>query len=300
MTSPASCGEALRRFLLEVRNPDGGWGYYPGHQSRLEPTSWAHLALGTTVSEGTAVTRGPWATLGQGPRVQGLLVDASDIRPNLGFNGLATVALLQNRTAERRREARTSIDALVSHVGVTLPPSPGSSQDNSLEGWPWVDQTFSWVEPTGWCLLACKTWIRTSPAERALLRRIDSAERVLFDRVCHGGGWNYGNSTVLEQRLEPFVPTTALGLLALQDRRDHPVVVESLRRLEEIWPTQVSGMALSLTLICFAVFGLSSSAVERDLLDQWERFEFFQNVHVAAMALFALQGESNGVSAFRV
>ena len=31
-------------------------------------------------------------------------------------------------------------------------------QDGSLQAWSWVDGTFSWVEPTAWCLLLLKKW----------------------------------------------------------------------------------------------------------------------------------------------
>ena len=32
-------------FLLRVQNSDGGWGYFPGKQSWMEPTVYALLAL---------------------------------------------------------------------------------------------------------------------------------------------------------------------------------------------------------------------------------------------------------------
>jgi hypothetical protein len=34
-----------RSLLLKSQNPDGGWGYFPGKPSWLEPTAWAALAL---------------------------------------------------------------------------------------------------------------------------------------------------------------------------------------------------------------------------------------------------------------
>ena len=45
MTSPALM-PPLALALREARNLDGGWGYYAGKSSRLEPTCWALLALG--------------------------------------------------------------------------------------------------------------------------------------------------------------------------------------------------------------------------------------------------------------
>src|ERR1700688_3253313 len=32
-------------YLLEAQNEDGGWGFAQGLESRVEPTSWALLAL---------------------------------------------------------------------------------------------------------------------------------------------------------------------------------------------------------------------------------------------------------------
>jgi hypothetical protein len=36
----------LRHALLSGASVGGGWGYYAGNASRLEPTCWALLALG--------------------------------------------------------------------------------------------------------------------------------------------------------------------------------------------------------------------------------------------------------------
>ena len=55
---------------------------------------------------------------------------------------------------------------------------------------------------------------------------------MLVDRCCRGGGWNYGNSNMLGKELRPYVPTTAVALLALQDRGSEPVVTEGLAFLE--------------------------------------------------------------------
>ena len=44
--------ESRLDFLRQTQNPDGGWGYFPGKQSWLEPTTYATLALhGTPGSE---------------------------------------------------------------------------------------------------------------------------------------------------------------------------------------------------------------------------------------------------------
>jgi hypothetical protein len=132
----------------------------------------------------------------------------------------------------------------------------------------------------------------------AIESRIVEGERLLIDRACASGGWNFGNSAVLGQDLRPYVATTAIALLALQDRRSEPVVARSLAYLEDHALTQASGMSLALSLICFHVFKLDPDALQRRLAAQWRDRQFLGNVHVTAMALYALNHVQHGTSAF--
>ena len=117
---------------------------------------------------------------------------------------------------DSRTDAAKSPPALIADEGRGSREHPAIKQDPSLQGWSWTDGTFSWVEPTAWCMLAVKKLAATAqPAARAL----DEAERVLSIAPA-GGGWNSGNSEVYGQELPPHVPPTALGVLALQDRQD--------------------------------------------------------------------------------
>ena len=63
--------------------------------------------------------------------------------------------------------------------------------------------TFSWVEPTSWCILALKK-AAPDPTARETADRVIEAERMLADRCCLEGGWNYGNSNVLGKELHPM------------------------------------------------------------------------------------------------
>ena len=76
---------ALLERLRALRNADGGWPYYKGKTSRLEPTCWALLAL---QAAGEKVSLD---VLQQWPRRDGWFVDKSSDAVNVAFNGLAAL-----------------------------------------------------------------------------------------------------------------------------------------------------------------------------------------------------------------
>jgi hypothetical protein len=84
--------------------------------------------------------------------------------------------------------------------------------DSTLIGWPWVDGTHSWLEPTAMAILAlCREGLGDHP-------RVVRGTELILDRAIPGGGWNYGNSAVFGRRLRPQPAPTGLALLALTAR----------------------------------------------------------------------------------
>src|SRR5262249_38989599 len=148
------------------------------------------------------------------------------------------------------------------------PPLDGSAQDNSLQGWSWIDATFSWVEPTVWALIALKKARQRGQLDRVAASRIDEGDRLLLNRCCKDGGWNFGNATMMHQDLRPYVPTTALALIALQDRRGEPEVVKSVAYLEHHWEEEISGISTGLSLIALDLYGRNVVELERRLKDE--------------------------------
>jgi hypothetical protein len=279
---------ALRATLLSSRNADGGWPYYAGKTSRLEPTSAALLALGAGIPDVLAV-------LDRWPRRDGLFTDgAGEI--NVAFNGLAAIALAPARDRLVARELRS---ALVRSKGVVIPPSTINRQNNALQGWAWTSDTFTWVESTSTCLLGLK---RLVPAPRTadVATRMAEAEQFLADRVCRGGGWNHGNANMLGRDLPAYVPTTALALLAMHDRLKDPVVVQSVAYLTERRLAEPGGLALALARIALGVYGVDAADVDAALAREWDRSAFIGNLHATALALYALTGARSGFEAFRV
>ena len=267
----------LRDFLLRARNADGGWGYQAGKASRLEPTCWASLALGRTLEH---------KVLEQWPCSDGLLLERQGGAANYGFHGQGLI-VLRALNLEHAAGNRMLLTALQRVKGTALPPSTINRQNNSLQAWSWIDGTFSWVEPTAWCLLAQKQWL-SAPGAVVDRSRIDVAEQMLVDRCCDQGGWNYGNSNMMGQQLKPFVPTTALALLALQDQKSLPAVVRSLAFLEREATSERSGTALALALLALRAHGRPASTVRDTLVAQAPTTLDLGKVAAAAMTLLAL------------
>jgi hypothetical protein len=290
MTTAATPTRDLAQLLLGSRNADGGWGYYAGKASRLEPTCWALLALSNVPDARQQGTR----TLSLWPATGKVLLEHAGGHPNFAFHALALLTLRAFGVSHNTGDAAL-IDGLLSVKGIQLEQSPVFRQDNSLQAWPWVPEAFSWVEPTSWALLALKKYPLPQAAQR-----ITEGERLLLDRACPSGGWNFGNSKVFDSELPPYVPTTALALLALQDRRSVAAVDSALGFLERDALGESSSMALSLAVLALAAFGrpvpVLVGALERQLSTTAE----IGSLLGLAMGLYALRQIKEPDGAFRI
>lgn len=288
LTSPAS---TLTGRLLSMRNPDGGWPYYSGKASRLEPTCWALLAL---QAAGEQVSL---AVLQQWPRREGWFVDKSSDEVNVAFNGLAALTLAALSAPPEM--SGPLVSALVASKGARIDASRINRQDNSLQGWSWTTGTFSWIEPTAWGMLGLKRLTRP-PRDTEVSARLDEAERLLADRVCREGGWNHGNSNMLGTELSPYQSTSALGLLALGDRRETAPATRTLRYLEQSRMSERSALSLGLTRIALGIFGRPADDVAEALEADGARTGFLGNAHAAAVAVYAQVAAPRGFAEFRV
>jgi uncharacterized protein (DUF362 family) len=88
--------------------------------------------------------------------------------------------------------------------------------DVGLLGWPWAEDTFSWVEPTAWAVIALRA------AGHDHHPRVREGLRLLIDRAFDTGGVNYGNRITLGRATDPIPGPTAAMLLAVQGVADEP------------------------------------------------------------------------------
>jgi hypothetical protein len=215
--------ESRLKFLRQVQNPDGGWGYFPGKQSWFEPTTYAMLALHGTPNSGDSLERA-WKLLRSWQTPDG------SSRPNGQVQGgtwvtaqAVTLACVRGVYDE---QVRSSVDWLLRVVGAETNLGMRTAAffhllktkaDFSHQGWPWRDGNASWVEPTVQALLALKKVAKKYPSSE-LDRRVREGEAQILSRRCSDGGWNCGNPNVLNYDLPSYPETTALALLGLQGR----------------------------------------------------------------------------------
>jgi hypothetical protein len=251
--------------LRESQNDDGGWGFYAGSDSRVEPTAWALLALyefsprsgmdkavsgairffqdsqlangswpaAAGQTDGSWVTAlACWALLAEQKESPSLARGMRWLREDWPGDSRLWWRLLRRLTADRRV----------------------SAQSDSYYGWSWTPGTASWVEPTSYALIV----LRSIPAMTLPLEtrsRLKVAEEMLYDRMCPGGGWNCGNPMVYGVAGEPQVGPTVWALLALRESSLRPEIEKSLDWLEKNSNSIGSPASYALTNIALRTFG---------------------------------------------
>ena len=131
--------------------------------------------------------------------------------------------------------------------------------DTLIKGWPWVDGTHAWAEPTAMNLLALRlTGHDATPSAR-------EAVRLLHDRLLPSGGCNYGNTIVFGQELRPQLEPTGVCLLALagetDDRGRTDKAIEYVQRELSANTTTVS--------LCYGLLGLAAQEKYPSAADSW-------------------------------
>ena len=100
---------ALAEDLRSSVNEDGGWGYFQGKTSRIEPTCWAALALldGRLAEDDGSLVNSALSLLGRWQRADGLLSELAEPLPILH----ATPSRQSHFSARLRRDL-TTCDAI--------------------------------------------------------------------------------------------------------------------------------------------------------------------------------------------
>lgn len=195
------------------------WSYRSGGEAATEPTAWAALALAAHGRHDAAKRAQQWLLDHQG-HDGSLGISASQDAPHwpTGISVLAWAAYPRYQSGDTKHPFHDAIQKAVRWMftleGKPNARNPDLGHDTTLVGWPWVEGTHTWLEPTALYLLALK-----GVGQRQHVRARE-AVKILLDRQLPSGGCNYGNTFVLGQELRPHLEPSGLALWALGGEQD--------------------------------------------------------------------------------
>lgn len=200
----------------------------------------------------------------------------------------------QDSIASQVAQSR-AVHFLLSTTGVHFPkqPTDPSAHDPNLKGWPWIEDTHSWVEPTALGVMALRV------AGHGQHDRVREALRMILDRQLPHGGWNVGNTLVFGRELYPMPESTGAALVGLAGEVDQKQVARSIDYLQG----EVDRIRTPISL-GWSLLGLSAwdrwpanglALVERCLANQG-RYGGYDTSSLCLVALGALAGDSNAYS----
>jgi len=200
-----------------------------------------------------------------------------------------TILAWQNSPASQVAQNR-AVRFLLDTTGIHFPRKPDApwAHDTILKGWPWIDDTHSWVEPTATCVMA----LRATGHGRH--DRVLEAIRMLLDRQLSHGGWNYGNTLMFGKELHPMPDSTGAALAGLAGVVGQEKVARSILYLQGEIDRLRTPISLGWSLLGLAAWNLwpsnGAALVERCLANQ-SRYGEYDTSALCLLFLGALVGE---------
>jgi hypothetical protein len=284
--------------LKNSQNQNGGWGFHPNLESRVEATCWACQALAVSNSPeetAEAVHRGiQYLRKAQLP--DGSWPSQPEAKSGSWVTSLACWTLRSQKHCAQPvsaglrwlcqdwpRDSKLWRRVLrkVSREKKITP------QNDSYRGWGWTPNTSSWVEPTAFALLA----LQESPAQfrpHSAGTRLRLGEGLLYDRMCQDGGWDCGNPNVYGVPGIPLVNTTVWALLALRKHAHRPENEQSLAWLQSSIPQTQSAASLALNRICLEWHGYPWPVEAASILESYKKNGFLRHLPTMAWVYLAL------------
>jgi len=249
LKSPLSIDSSLNA-LLERRLPDGGFCERPGGDYRSDATSWAILCLKRFHLHPEVVSSAR-SKLCKTQLPDGSIPLTPDYPKSYWPTAAASLALAG--ISELSFCHTRAVQFLLTESGESLPKEPDSplGHDTTIQGWSWVQNTHSWVEPTAMAVRAL-----TSAGE-VHHERVRQGIRLLLDRQLPDGGWNYGNTMVYGKALNAMPAASGVALWALAGLVDRKQISLSLNQLAEQLPRILTPYSFG-----WALHGLTAWGIE--------------------------------------
>ena len=277
--------------LLESRAlPEGGFPARNGDPFRSDATAWAILALNRLAPShpllGPARDR---LTTAQGP--DGRVSMSREHEEAFWPTALSVLAWNGSQVHEPHRSRGVLFLLKTTGHHWRKGPEDPIGHDPSVPGWPWIDGTHSWIEPTALGVLALQV------EGHGQHDRVREAIRMILDRQLPHGGWNYGNTLVFGRELHPMPESTGAALAGLAGQVEQGTVARSLDYLQGEVDRLRTPVSLGWALLGLVAWDLWPSngmvLVERCLANQVRYGEY--DTSALCLLLFAALEEEEGV-----
>jgi hypothetical protein len=294
----------LSTSYLESLCKDGWWPYIAGHGESVEATAWCAIAtrknaeLARASIERLIATQGAdggWSTAPE-TGVSDWSTAAALLAIGILHRELKDGALTPRvnsafeRGFKRLSGLRTDIITDVTRVGLIIMQGPDFDYPR---GWPWEPDTYHWVEPTSYAILA----VQSGPfaGQKRFANMVAQAHQYLLEKTCTAGGWNFGSPQTLGTDWPPLPSPTAMALIAMQNVR-HAKVDKALSYLKELTgPTIDSTIADSLSMLARDIHGEDVSKEAPALVERFtKRAGLSENLCALASATIACNLSTDG------
>jgi uncharacterized protein (DUF362 family) len=228
ITAPTNAVTDAEAYLLSIQNDDGGWPYAQGLPSQPEPTAFTILALARTAEHQSAIQKG-LNFLAKLQDSSGAIRVPGAFAKSYWPTSLVVIAFQQLQPESP--VVKKALGWLFSQRTQTTEMNEELARDfeidTSLVGWSWTENTFSWVDPTSWVILALRH------CGHLAHDRTQEGLKLLLDRAYPEGGANCGNRRIYGSMTEPVPGNTCSLLLAHAALDDHAKLVAARRYLRD-------------------------------------------------------------------
>jgi hypothetical protein len=237
-------------IILNRMLPGGGFAQRDNSVFRPDATAWAIIALSDEKPHSSNI-QSACRRMVENQLSDGRVVLSEGL--DTAWWPTPIAALAWKKTTGFESAASAAVNFMLNASGLHFPKDKDAvvGHDTTIRGWPWIENTHSWIEPT------CLTVLALKAAGYRDHVRVLEAKRMILDRQLKSGGWNYGNTSVFQKELLPMPDHTGQALCALSGMAQRLELQKSIDYAED----QLTSLTSPLSL-CWCLFGLKAWAVE--------------------------------------
>lgn len=283
---------ATLRVISGRSVPGGGFSEQPGAPFRVDATAWAILAL-KAVGAHSDLIESALSRLASDQLSDGRVCVTQD-QPQTFWPTPMAILAWHGSGAYRKHQER-AIKFLLTATGKHGKKSADApfTHDTSIRGWPWIEYTFSWVEPTSMSVLSlCLSGFGAN-------ERVNEAVQMLMDRQLPSGGWNIGSSIIYGRETYPQLDCTGLALTTLARHVEKREIKRSLDYMKSQAVSCRTPLSLGWTLFGLGAWDERPTEAERWIVECLSRQKKFgaYGTTILSLLLLAYKAKSGFIEA---